>query len=100
MNFIRISTFAASFAFLCSANVLQAEDQLALKTEYYEAAVNGSKAINFKRWSTSRSGTIILTHEERDLLMNGKFNQVDTIVFHNGKKLLHIITIEGKGICD
>ncbi len=94
-----IFAFTATFVFGCSFDILRADDQTTLKTEYYEAAVNGGKAINYKRWKTSRGGTFILTHEERDLMQNGKFSQIDTIVFQDGKKLLHFTTIDGKRLC-
>ena len=76
-----------------------AEEEGALKADYYEAAVNFSKTVNYKRWNTSRNGKVILTHEERDLMRNGTFSQIDTVVFHDGKKLLHFINIEGKRSC-
>ena len=76
-----------------------AEEEGSLKSDYYEAAVNSAKTINYKRWNTSRGGKVILTHEERDLMRNGKFSQIDTVVFHDRKKLLHFITIEGKRSC-
>jgi hypothetical protein len=96
---LHISALTASFIFACSFGILRAEEPTTLKTEYYEAAVNGGKAINYKRWSTSRDGKVILRHEEHDLMQNGKFSQIDTIVFHDGKKLLHFITIDGKRSC-
>ncbi len=76
-----------------------AEEDGALKADYYEAAVNLSKTVNYRRWNTSRDGKVILTHEERDLMRNGKFSQIDTIVFHDGKKILHFTTLEGKRMC-
>ncbi|MES2470536.1 MAG: hypothetical protein V4675_24790 [Verrucomicrobiota bacterium] len=80
-------------------NIVNAQEEGALKTEYYEAAVNSAKAVNYKRWNTSRDGKVILTHEERDLMRNGKFSQIDSIVFYDGKKLLHFFTLEGKRTC-
>jgi hypothetical protein len=99
MNVQVIFAFIAFCVFGSSFDILRAEEQTTLKTEYYEAAVNGGKAINYKRWNTSREGIVILTHEERDLMQNGKFSQIDTIVFHDGKKLLHFTTIDGKRSC-
>jgi hypothetical protein len=99
MNLQIIFAYTAFVVFGCSSDILRAEDQTTLKTEYYEAAVNGGTAINYKRWKTSRGGTVILTHEEHDKMQNGKFSQIDTIVFQDGKKLLHFITIDGKRMC-
>jgi len=76
-----------------------AEDAGTLKTEYYEAAVNGATAINYKRWNTSRDDKVIVTHEERDLTRSGKFEQIDTLIFHDGKKVLHFVTLLGKRSC-
>jgi hypothetical protein len=88
--------------FFASASIfssLCAEEENTLKTDYHEAAIDGGKSINYKRWNTSRSGKIILTHEETDPTRTGKFNQIDTIVFHDGKKLLHFMSIDGKRMC-
>jgi hypothetical protein len=79
-------------------NIVSAQEEVPLKTEYYEAAVNLAKDVNYRRWNTSRDGKVIMTHEERDLMRNGKFSQIDTIIFHDGKKLLHFITLEGKRV--
>ncbi|WP_367871413.1 hypothetical protein [Luteolibacter sp. Populi] len=78
---------------------LRAEEVATLKPEYYEAATNGGNAINYKRWQTSRNGKVILKHEERDLLGTGKFEQIDTTIFHEGKKVVHFITLQGKRMC-
>ena len=99
MNSRSIFIFVASTIFASPFNALRAEDQTTLKTEYYEAAVNGGKAVNYKQWKTSRDGKLILTHEERDLMQNGKFVQIDTIIFQDGKKLLHFVTLSGKRTC-
>lgn len=99
MNPRSIFYFAVSIVFACSCITLRAEDQLTLKTEYYEAAVNGAKAVNYKRWNTSRDGKLILTHEQRDLMQNGTFVQTDTVIFQDGKKLLHFFTLNGKRTC-
>lgn len=87
------------FASALILSIANAEEQESLKTDYYEAATNLAKAVNYKRWNTSRAGKVILSHEERDLMRNGKFSQIDTIVFQDGKKLLHFITLEGKQSC-
>lgn len=78
---------------------LFAEDATTPKSEYYEAAVNGSTAINYKRWNTSRAGKLIITHEERDLTQKGAFDQLDTLIYHDGKKVLHFVSILGKRSC-
>jgi hypothetical protein len=75
-----------------------AEDSGTLKTEYYESAINGA-TINYKRWNTSRDGKLIITREERDENHSGKFDQVDTLIFHDGKKVLHFFTLLGKPAC-
>lgn len=87
------------FASALMLSIVSSQEEQSLKTDYYEAAVNFAKATNYKRWNTSRDGKVILTHEERDLMRNGKLSQIDTIVFHDGKKLLHFITLEGKRSC-
>ena len=79
--------------------VTHAEDAGTLKTEYYEAAVNGATAINYKRWNTSRDGKIIVTHTETDQLQKGKFDLINTLIFHDGKKVLHFVTLLGKRSC-
>ena len=79
--------------------VSHAEDADTVKTEYNEAAANGATAINLKTWTTTRAGQVIIQHEERDLTHNGKFEQVDTLIFHDGKKVLHFSTVLGKRSC-
>jgi hypothetical protein len=64
-----------------------------LKTEYYEAAVNGATAINYKQWKTFRGNQLILTHEERDLAGNGNFSAIDFFVYYNGKKIIHSASV-------
>lgn len=99
MNHLNAFIPRAIFASALILNIVNAQEEGPLKTEYYEAAVNSAKAVNYKRWNTSRDGKVVLTHEERDLMRNGRFSQIDTIVFHDGKKLLHFFTIEGKRTC-
>jgi hypothetical protein len=88
---------------LCALTVMplsiRGEDASPLKTEYYESAVNSATAINYKRWDTFRNGKLIVKREERDLLHTGKFVQIDEIVFHDGQKILHFSTIDGKRSC-
>ena len=69
-----------------------------LKTEYYEAAVNSAPdpTINYKKWTTSRDGEIILVREERDLTRDGKWSQVDQIIMVKGKKVVHFLSLEGR----
>jgi hypothetical protein len=92
-------TLSLFCAFAVTSVIGRAQDADTLKTEYYEAAVNGATAINYKRWNTSRDGKIIVTHEERDLTRKGTFNQIDTLIFHDGKKVLHFVTLLGKRSC-
>jgi hypothetical protein len=75
-----------------------ARDLPPLKTEYYEAAVNGATAINYKQWKTLRGGELILTREERDLASDGKFSVIDFFVYHNGKKIIHSATVQERRI--
>jgi hypothetical protein len=79
--------------------VSHAEDAGTVKTEYRETAVNGAAAINLKTWTTTRNGLVILKHVERDLTRSGKFDQVDTIIFYDGKKVLHFASLLGKRSC-
>ncbi len=97
--FLHFRTLALLCAFALISHSSHAEDAGTLKTEYYEAAVNGGTAINYKRWNTSRDGKIIVTHEERDLTHKGTFDQIDTLIFHDGKKVLHFVTLLGKRSC-
>ena len=94
--FILVSVFCALTVVPLS---IRAEDARPLKTEYHESAVNGATAINYKRWDTFRNGKLIVKREERDLTRTGKFGQIDEIVFHDGQKILHFITILGKRSC-
>jgi len=91
---LRPLSLLCAFALTCHA-----EDAGTLKTEYFEAAVNGAATINLKRWNTSRNGKLIVTHEERDQTRKGKFDLIDTLVFHDGKKVLHFVTLLGKRSC-
>lgn len=69
-----------------------------LKTNYYEAAVNSAPdpTINYRKWTTSRDGETILEREERDLTRNGKWAQVDQTIMFKGKKVLLLLSIEGR----
>jgi hypothetical protein len=75
-----------------------ARDLPPLKTEYYEAAVNGSTVINYKQWKTFRGGQLILTREERDLTGDGKFSVIDFFVYYNGKKIIHSANVPERRI--
>ena len=97
--FLHLPTLSVICAFTLTSLISHAEDAGTLKTEYYEAAVNGAAAINYKRWNTSRDGKVIITHTETDQLHNGKFDLIDTLVFHDGKKVLHFVTLLGKRSC-
>ena len=79
--------------FLLSCLICDASE--GLKTVYYESAVNGSKTINYRNWTTSRNGKVILTREERDLVQNGTWSEVDQIVMIDGKKVIHFLSLEG-----
>ena len=94
-----IRTLSLLLAFALMSRSGRAEDAGTLKTEYYEATVNGGTAINYKRWNTSRDGKVIVTHTETDQLHNGKFDLIDTLIFHDGKKVLHFVTLLGKRSC-
>jgi len=69
-----------------------------LKTNYYESAVNSAPnpTINYKKWTTSRDGKVILIREERDLSRNGKWAQIDQIIMVDGKTAIHFLSLEGK----
>jgi hypothetical protein len=78
---------------------LRAEEVATLKPEYSESSTNGTKAITLKRWQTRRNGKVVIKHEERDLHQDGEFDQVDTLIFHDDKKVLHLMTFQGKKTC-
>jgi hypothetical protein len=84
---------------LLLGSYVRSQEPPPLKTEYYEAAVNGATAINYKRWNTFRDGKLILTHEERDLTQKGVFSQIDDLVLQDGKKVVHFVTLMGKRSC-
>ena len=69
-----------------------------LKTNYYEAAINSAPdpTINYRKWTTSRDGKVILIREERDLARNGTWSQIDQIIMVDGKPAIHFLSLEGK----
>jgi hypothetical protein len=74
-----------------------ASAETTLTTNYYETAVNIAPRtnINFRQWTVSRSGEAILIREERDLSSNGKWAQRDQMVMHEGKRVIHFLSLEG-----
>lgn len=69
-----------------------------LTTNYYEAAVNSAPdpTINYKKWTTSRDGEVILVREERDITRDGKWAQVDQPIMFKGKRVLLSMSLEGR----
>jgi hypothetical protein len=96
---LHFRTLSLTCVFAVTSLISHAEDADTVKTEYREAAANGAAAINLKTWTTTRSGQVIIKHEERDLTRSGKFEQIDTLIFHDGKKVLHFVTLLGKRSC-
>ncbi len=96
LNLTTRSLLCACALISCSS---YAENTNTLKTEYYEAAVSVGKTINYKRWNTFRDGKLIVTYEEQDLANKGTFDQIDTLIFHDGKKVLHFVSLQGKRSC-
>lgn len=69
-----------------------------LQTNYYESAVNSGldSTINYKKWTTSRDANVILVREERDLVRDGSWSQIDQIIMVNGKPVMHFLSFKGK----